>query len=294
MIIRNEEKYDEKKLGNIFSKIVFVNALTRKEMSHLNEKYFKLGLFIKQVVVDNYGNEIPQKERSYKELLGKKRERKEFNSMNNFLNKYYGEEELSALNKKLQNFRKKKDSDGYSVKKYTKGELAELINALNSIEEDCNKIEYKICKYDTTEFKSKIVEYILKFKKYITRAQYGALFNKWKSEVSKLKGVDLFDYNTLNDLSNWKTSILKAFKSEITLNALCNILDKLIKGKNKEDKEEEKKSEKEDKKEDEGPHIESSDSDSSENSLEEDQFNKYNALLLQLEKNARNDEENLI
>ena len=41
---------------NIFSKINLVNNLNLKEIQKLNEKYKELGLFIKQVRVDNLGN----------------------------------------------------------------------------------------------------------------------------------------------------------------------------------------------------------------------------------------------
>ena len=42
---------------NIFSKINLVNNLNLKEIQKLNEKYKELGLFIKQVRVDNLGNQ---------------------------------------------------------------------------------------------------------------------------------------------------------------------------------------------------------------------------------------------
>ena len=86
------------KTHKIFSKIEFVNALTQKEMSHLNKKYLYLGLNIKQVVVDNYGNE-KKKESSISDLLGKKRYRNNFNSLKDFLYKYYGKEDSLSIKK---------------------------------------------------------------------------------------------------------------------------------------------------------------------------------------------------
>ena len=43
---------------NIYSKVDFVNCLTDKEISRLNNKYLHYGLQMKQIKVDKFGNEI--------------------------------------------------------------------------------------------------------------------------------------------------------------------------------------------------------------------------------------------
>ena len=281
-----------KKSEKIFTKIDFVNALTPKEISNLNSKYMDLGLYLKQVVVDNYGNEKDLNNKS-KNFLGNKRKRKDFNSLKDFLTKYNGEEDSISSNNHFKKHKRNNLSENKSDKKFSKEELCELKNILNSIKEDCQKIEYKIGKIETKEFKSKIIEYILKYKKYISKEQYLFLFNKWKNELSQIKGVNLFDINNNNNLFNWKVSILKAFKSEIILYGICNICDNKIKGKNinneiinKDSNYNENNNIEEEKK------CESSESDSgsSENSDEENFFNKNDDLFFKVNEENNNDE----
>ena len=45
-----------------------------------------------------------------------------------------------------------------------------------------------------------------------------------------MRGTDLFNYDKINDIRNWRVSILKCFKSEIILYGLCNIYDGIING----------------------------------------------------------------
>ena len=289
------------KSENLISKIVFVNALTHKEITTLNSKYSDSGLYIKQVIVDYYGNEINEN-KSFN-LLGKKRERKTFNYLNDFLQKYYGEDDLSSISKSTINTHKKrKISDNEANKKCSTEEISELRNNLNSIKEDCQKIEYKNCKIEADEFKSKIIDYILKIKKFLLKEQYSFLFNKWKNEYSKLKGVDIINFEKINNILNWKIPILKAFKSEMILYAMCNVCDNYVKRhinnerNNNKSEEDEPESEEnkinnhkyfEEKKEN-----ESSDLDLSDFTDEENSFNhKNDAALLQLVKHANNDED---
>lgn len=291
------------KSENLISKIEFVNALTLKEITALNSKYLNLGLYIKQVIVDYYGNE--RNENKPCNLLGKKRERKTFNYLNGFLQKYYGDDDLSSISRSTINTHKKrKVSDIEANKKCTTGEISELRNNLNSIKEDCQKIEYKNCKIEADEFKSKIIDYILKFKKYLSKEQYSFLFNKWKNEYSKIKGVDIINFEKINNILNWKIPVLKAFKSEMILYAMCNICDDYVKRhsnnyiNNNNSEEDEPESEEkninsnkylEEKKEN-----ESSNSDLSDFTDEENSFNhKNDAVLLQLEKHANNDEDDV-
>ena len=282
------------KTHKIFSKIEFVNALTQKEMSHLNKKYLYLGLNIKQVVVDNYGNEKTKKESSFSDLLGKKRYRNNFNSLKDFLYKYYGKDDSISV-KKIKKNKSRKLSGNDSTKKISQEELYELKNGLYSIKEDCKRIDYKICLTEDNDLKSKIIHYILQFRKYISNEQYSILFDKWKNELSKIKGVNLFNSDENNNLFNWKISILKSFKSEIILYSMCNICDHLLNGEKvfAEDKSMisvEKMKNEEKKMESTVSDInESSDAESED---DENIFNRNQALLLQFVKNARNEEEN--
>lgn len=282
------------KTHKIISKIEFVNALTQKEMSHLNKKYLYLGLNIKQVVVDNYGNEKNKKESSFSDLLGKKRYRNHFNSLKDFLYKYYGKEDSLSV-KKIKKNKSRKLSGNDSTKKISQEELYELKNGLYSIKEDCKRIDYKICLNEDNDLKSKIIHYILQFRKYISNEQYSFLFDKWKNELSKIKGVNLFNSNENNNLFNWKISILKSFKSEIILYSMCNICDHLLNG--EKAFAEDKNMISVDKMKNEEKKMESTVSDINESSdaeSEDDEniFNRNQALLLQFVKNARNDEEN--
>ena len=95
------KKMEEFKLSdfsnNLFTKITLVNTLNLKEIELLNEKYCELGLFIKQVRVDKYGNE-----KSPNELLNEDSDDLDFNllkrkrksqrhsnlSLQEFFNKY--------------------------------------------------------------------------------------------------------------------------------------------------------------------------------------------------------------
>jgi len=291
------------KSENLVSKMEFVNALTHREITTLNSKYLDLGLYIKQVIVDYYGNEINEN-KSFN-LLGKKRERKSFNYLNDFLQKYYGDDDLSSISKSTINTHKKrKISDIEANKKCSVKEISELRNNLNSIKEDCQKIEYKNCKIEADEFKSKIIDYILKIKKYLSKEQYSFLFNKWKNEYSKLKGVDIINFEKINNILNWRIPILKAFKSEMILYAMCNVCDNYVKrhsnNENYNNINEEDEPESEEKKINNHKYIkekkenESSDSDLSDFTDEENSFNhKNDAVLLQLEKHANNDEDDV-
>ena len=54
---------------NIYTKVKFVNRLTDKEISKLNNKYIHFGLQMKQIKVDVFGNEIV-KENERQKILG--------------------------------------------------------------------------------------------------------------------------------------------------------------------------------------------------------------------------------
>ena len=88
----------------------------------------------------------------------------------------------------------------------------------------------KNSKIETDEYKSVVLKFIAKFRKYITKDQYEFLYNKWKNELLKVRGTDLFNLDKINNIINWKVSILKCFKSEIVLYGICNIYDGIIAG----------------------------------------------------------------
>ena len=201
--------------NNIFTKIQLVNALTQKELNILNENYKKLGLFVQQVKVDNYGNQISPND---------------FLPENNFLNK------KRRLMKNIKLMIKGNIKNNNEDKLCKKEDLISCHNNLYSIYQDCQNIDFKKCKIDDENYKIKIIKYIKKFRKYITEKQYNNLVKKW--------GNKNFEYNLssdCSDLSSWKIPILKAFKSEVSLFATLNVIGKKIgKENNSEENEEDK------------------------------------------------------
>lgn len=220
-------KTDKKKQPN-YSKLNLVNTLTQKEINKLNNKYYALGLYLKQVKVDEYGQEIVE-ERAKKRLLGKKRERKPFNSLNEFLYIYYGAEKFCLMNINFENDNKLFDYDP-DDKICTRKCLTNLKDSLNEIKIDCEYMANKNSKIETDEYKSVVLKFIAQFRQYITKDQYDFLYNKWKNELLKVRGTDLFNFDKINNIENWKVSILKCFKSEIVLYGICNIYDGVING----------------------------------------------------------------
>ena len=218
----------EKKQLSIYSKIKVVNALTDKMIDKLNSKYSSKGLQMKQIIVDKYGKEIT-KPLSSKRLLGKKRDRMEYDSLANFLYSYYGKEQFILLNQTWEKEKKKLDFDPEDAK-CTRKCLSHLKDSLNTIKVDCENMDNKNLKIETDEYKIAVLKYIAKFKNYITNEQYTYLQSKWKNEMLKVRGTDLFNYDKINDIRNWRVSILKCFKSEIILYGLCNIYDGIING----------------------------------------------------------------
>jgi len=254
---------------NIYSKVDFVNCLTDKEISRLNNKYLHYGLQMKQIKVDKFGNEISKKQK----ILGKKRERKEYNSLDKFLFGYYGQEEFYLLNQNFEKEEKKLFDFDPEDRICTRKCLSHLKDSLNEIKIDCEYMANKNSKIETDEYKSVVLNFIAKFRNYITNEQYKFLYNKWKNELLKVRGTDLFNFDKINNIINWKVSILKCFKSEIVLYGICNIYDEVISGnkfvndnkvkfgEESDEKEEEKAYESEDK-------DESSDSELSEKAFE--------------------------
>ena len=276
----NNQKIDFKYIdysNNLFTKFQYVNALTESEFSKLNEKYRELGLFIKQVKVDEYGNEINKEEIiSDNNVLKQKRKRlikKSKMTLEEFYKKYY-DNNHSNNNKKSKKINENRKDANKSISsksiennknvndKCNIEELEDLNNNLKETYNDCQNIEIKKCKIEEKEFKEKIIDYIKRFSKYISEKQYSDLFNKWKNKNLEKKG---YNYIEQNDLNDWTIPVLKAFKSEIILVASSNILNKKI-GKNNnqqdffinEEREEEENEEREEEK-----NEEESESDSS-------------------------------
>ena len=244
---------------NIFTRITLVNTLTLKEIDSLNQKYKELGLYIKQVRVDNFGREkSPNELLSDDRLLNKKRRSKcHPMTLQEFYNRYYVQDLKSPkklkIEKKLIKSKNKikykkldknknqsqnqsqnqsenlilnqYESENFLLESDDEEELKFLKNDLENIFNDCQKIEIKNCKISDEKFKEEIIKYIKEFSKYISKKQYDNLYKKWESQNMKMKGVDIFKNN---DISNWKIPILKAFKSEISLLAFTNILGNKI------------------------------------------------------------------
>ena len=226
--------------NNIFSKIQLVNALTQKEIYLLNEKYIELGLFIRQVQVDNFGNELfPNKLFSERIFLSKKRQ-----TLQEFYDEYYLKYKKRKNNG--QNIRNNLQNNSYDISSEERNlennlldeELHNLSNQIKGVYNDCQHINIKKCKINDENFKKKIIEYIKEFSKFLTKNQYNNLFQKWKIKNYEIKEFNI--NSDINDLSQWRIPILKGFKSEIILFALPNILDKKASTENNEFDEEKK------------------------------------------------------
>ena len=215
--------------NNIFTKIQLVNALTKKEMGKLNEEYAKLGLFIKQVEVDNYGNEIYSDDLFGNSFLSKKRRLKKHRmTLQEFYEKYYLRGKIKKNSQNKKNNRRISNSNNLSEnsdeEEDNEEDLANTIEYLKEIYKDCQNIEMKKCTIKDESFKKTIIYYINTFSKYLTVEQYNNLLIKWKNKNMEIKGFNIF--SDLNDLNNWGIPVLKAFKSEIALLASINILRK--------------------------------------------------------------------
>ncbi len=323
MIDRGQFLYTDNS-NKLFTKIQLVNTLTQKEIDKLNMKYKELGLFIKQISVDHLGNEIASNELLLENNLLKRKKRPSM-TLREFYTKYYYNSNHHFFSQK--NYKSNKDKDKNKQKKkkliknknndekgkrnqknnhrhynyssyeseseqksenylYDKEELKSLRKNLIEIYEECQNLNYKECKFNDDEFKIKIIEYIKKFKNFLSDKQYLILYNKWKNELMKIRGVNPFD-SGISDLSFWKVSILKAFKSEVSLLAMSNILGKKVGEMSDNEDSVINKKVVEDKK------VNESDENNSEESKEEedDEFENEQAQILQLKKHANENAE---
>ena len=160
--------------------------------------------------------------------------------------------------------------------------MKSLRKNLIEIYEECQNLQYKECKFNDDAFKIKIIEYIKKFKNFLSDKQYLILYNKWKNELMKIRGVNPLDSGRISDLSFWKVSILKSFKSEVSLLAMSNILGKKVGEMSDNEDSVINKKIVEDKK------VNESDENNSDESKEEedDEFEDEQAQILQLKKHA--------
>ena len=276
--------------NNIFTKIQLVNSLTLKEIDKLNEKYKELGLFIKLVHVDNFGNiKHPDDILSVNDFLNKKRRlTKHKMTLQEFYDKYYCND-LNIKKKPKNNKKVKQNKYDYydNDDEFCSNEdLLSYKICLKDVYKNCQNIQYKKCKIDDKDFKLKIINYINEFKKYISKKQYLELFNKWKNENSKILGVNLFNINSLED---FKIPILKAFKSEISLLAFTNSLDR----EKKDNSEEEEKKDNEEEEEEEDEDEDNSNEDKSESNSDGNNNNSDDnqAEIINLKKLENNNDE---
>jgi hypothetical protein len=319
MIDRGQFLYSDNS-NKLFTKIQLVNTLTQKEMDKLNMKYKELGLFIKQINVDHLGNEIASNEFILDNNLLKRKKRPSM-TLREFYTKYYynnnhhffhpknyknnhdkdkNKQKKKKLLKNKNNEEKGKKNQKNNHKHYSyssyeseseqksenylydKEELKSLRKNLIEIYEECQNLQYKDCKFNDDSFKIKIIEYIKKFKNFLSDKQYLILYNKWKNELMKIRGVNPFDDGRISDLSFWKVSILKSFKSEVSLLAMSNILGKKVGEMSDNEDSVINKKIVEDKK------VNESDEENSEESKEDedDEFENEQAQILQLKKHA--------
>lgn len=216
--------------NKLFTKMSLVNSYTKKEIERLNQKYLDLGLYIELVPVDKYGKEICSSEES-ESLSGrpKRKMRKAAMGLKAFFSKYsheIKEEKKSKYSTKDKNKKPKellKRNEPCDIEDYIKFRDA-LTNAIN----DSEQIPHKECRMENDEFKGIVINFIYEYKQFLTNQEYQTLLAKWKNKHSQTKNVDPSRISELNDLRNWKLSLLKAFKSEIILFAAKNNFCDLI------------------------------------------------------------------
>ena len=224
---------------NIFSKINLVNNLNLEEIKKLNEKYKELGLFIKQVRVDNFGNQKSSDDLIFRNYLSKKRLLKRHSKMTKqqLYNKYYC---IDPFLKKFQNFISF-ENEIENDQMLDNIDLEELKLNLEEIHQDYQKLEPKRCKIDNEKFKEIIIKYIQKFNQYLEEQQYTKIYNKMHE-----KSLLFVELNDVDNLDKWPVSLLKEFKAEIEIAAISNILNlKCGKLKDKQNKNEQKREENE-------------------------------------------------
>jgi hypothetical protein len=194
---------------------------------------------MKQVKVDIFGNELFTNN-DINAKAKEKRRKRAMMTLKEFYNKYYYVPTLANKKKTKKLLQKKKKrgkiefnesidySDMNEESSVDEEYLKNLRKNLKDIYNDIQNIEYKDCKITDNNFKEKVIDYILKFRNFVSDKQYLKLLNKWKNELITIKGVNPLDQDSLNDLSTWKMPILKGLKSEIALVAISNIISRQL------------------------------------------------------------------
>ena len=245
---------------NIFSKIMLVNNLTLKDIQKLNEKYQELGLFIKQVRVDNFGNQKSKNDEINKNFISKKRILKRHSKMTleQLYNKYFCYDPFQNKRENLRLFSNELGSEELC----DIIELKEIIRNIQDLHQDYEKLKTKRCFINKMKFKEKIIMYIQKFNKYLNSEIYPKIYSQMRE-----KALLFIEPNKVDDLSEWTVPLLKEFKAEMEIAAISNIIKNKIGKSNDEKKEDNKPKEKEEKQKIEKDESinDSSDSDSDSN-----------------------------
>ena len=215
--------------NKLFAKIKIANPITKNEIRKLNDRFREMHLNIKHIIVDKNGEEIPEKEsieydpktnrpiRQVKKLLTIKELYNKY-----FFNKIYYKKNFKNQRRKIA----EKNKDIPCSKK----ELQEISSDISLILLKNEQIDFKNCKLDTQEFRLKIINYINNFKKFLPKEIFEKQFLKFKKKAMEFKGMDLTNPETVNDLLNWPSNVLKSFKSLIYVLAVKFNLDVMIKG----------------------------------------------------------------
>ena len=221
--MKNKKNTDfkfEETTNKLFSKINIVNNLTLKEIQIFNEKYRELGLFIKQIRVDKFGNEKSQEDLIFNNYLSKKRLLKRHSTMTleQLYFKYFCYDSFLNKPKYLRSSNNENDDQLYN-----NDDLKELKKNLEDIHKDYQKLHLKKCRMKNKEFKDIIISYIPKFNKHLTPYQYKQIYNKMKDKVQLY-----IDPTNVDDINLWPIPILKEFKAEIEILAISNIINQKI------------------------------------------------------------------
>ena len=217
---KNSDFKFEETTNKLFSKIDIVNNLTLKEIQTFNEKYKELGLFIKQVRVDKFGNEKSQEDLIINNYLSKKRLLKRHSTMTleQLYFKYFCYNSFSNKPKYLRSSNNGNDEQLCNIE-----DLKELKQNLVDIHEDYKKLDLKKCRIKDERFKKIIISYICKFNKHLTTNQYNQLYIKMKDKAKLYIEPTKVDEPYL-----WPIPLLKEFKAEIEILAISNILNEKI------------------------------------------------------------------
>ena len=215
--------------NKLFAKIKIANPITKNEIRKLNDRFREMHLNIKHIIVDKNGEEIPEKESiEYDPKTNRPiRQVKKLLTIKELYNKYHFNKIYYKKNFKNQ---RRKIAEKNKDIPCSKKELQEISSDISLILLKNEQIDFKNCKLDTQEFRLKIINYINNFKKFLPKEIFEKQFLKFKKKAMEFKGMDLTNPETVNDLLNWPSNVLKSFKSLIYVLAVKFNLDVMIKG----------------------------------------------------------------